>query len=427
MSEKTFSLVYWDTLKSSSVIKTANIKNSKKSGLVAKRDRKNFTLKIILQDDDEKFLENCTVDEGGNLISKGDDLKSENDKPGKRIKKKGKKDVVKSPIDAAIVDKISIFDDVMTNTIANDENKVQEYADQNVSLGETQNFFDNNLPENKGLPQKLISKKRHAAAIDDKLELNEKTRDSKQSMKEKFLSEDSDDSLIDPKDKNRSSVDGSVQKSKTKKRHAAVVDGELAISGMTHESKKSKKKKKESVSDDQDDLFVDSGNKSGSSNHVDSHKQKSKKHHATVVDDKSEISMDTRKLEKSKKKKSVLEDQDQDSSIGSSDMSGSSNSDKNLYQEFMMYLEKKRLKEKRRTEKNSKAEKRPKEVELIKGSKIMINRFKLDLYTQSNRKNPREMARKILKLIFSEDDLAKMTITGKKGRKQMPEDTYENV
>ncbi|XP_074114313.1 uncharacterized protein LOC141537312 isoform X2 [Cotesia typhae] len=398
MSEKTFSLVYWDTLKSSSVIKTANIKNSKKSGLVAKRDRKNFTLKIILQDDDEKFLENCTVDEGGNLISKGDDLKSENDKPGKRIKKKGKKDVVKSPIDAAIVDKISIFDDVMTNTIAND-----------------------------GLPQKLISKKRHAAAIDDKLELNEKTRDSKQSMKEKFLSEDSDDSLIDPKDKNRSSVDGSVQKSKTKKRHAAVVDGELAISGMTHESKKSKKKKKESVSDDQDDLFVDSGNKSGSSNHVDSHKQKSKKHHATVVDDKSEISMDTRKLEKSKKKKSVLEDQDQDSSIGSSDMSGSSNSDKNLYQEFMMYLEKKRLKEKRRTEKNSKAEKRPKEVELIKGSKIMINRFKLDLYTQSNRKNPREMARKILKLIFSEDDLAKMTITGKKGRKQMPEDTYENV
>lgn len=36
--------------------------------------------------------------------------------------------------------------------------------------------------------------------------------------------------------------------------------------------------------------------------------------------------MDTRKLEKSKKKKSVLEDQDQDSSIGSSDMSGSSNS-----------------------------------------------------------------------------------------------------
>ncbi|XP_074112705.1 uncharacterized protein LOC141536232 [Cotesia typhae] len=137
--------------------------------------------------------------------------------------------------------------------------------------------------------------------------------------------------------------------------------------------------------------------------------------------------MDTRKLEKSKKNKSVLEDQDQDSSIGSSDMSGSSNSDKNLYQEFMMYLETKRLKEKRRTEKNSKAEKRPKEVELIKGSKIMINRFKLDLYTQSNRKNPREMARKILKLIFSEDDLAKMTITGKKGRKQMPEDTYENV
>lgn len=58
---------------------------------------------------------------------------------------------------------------------------------------------------------------------------------------------------------------GSVQKSKTKKRHAAVVDGELAISGMTHESKKSKKK--ESVSDDEDDLFVHSGDKSGSSNH----------------------------------------------------------------------------------------------------------------------------------------------------------------
>lgn len=65
-------------------------------------------------------MENCTVDEGGNLISKGDDLKSENDKPGKRIKKKGKKDVVKSSIDAEIVDKISIFDDVSPNTIAND-------------------------------------------------------------------------------------------------------------------------------------------------------------------------------------------------------------------------------------------------------------------------------------------------------------------
>lgn len=59
-----------------------------------------------------------------------------------------------------------------------------------------------------GLPQKLRSKKRHAAAIDDKLELSEKTRDSKQSRKDKFLSEDSDDSLVDPKDKSRSSVDG---------------------------------------------------------------------------------------------------------------------------------------------------------------------------------------------------------------------------
>lgn len=93
MSDKIFSLVFWDDLNSHSVIKTSSIKRAIRTGkLTAKKNNKNEAIKILLQDgksillfylfylfflikiskivflDDEEYLEMVDVDQNGKIL-----------------------------------------------------------------------------------------------------------------------------------------------------------------------------------------------------------------------------------------------------------------------------------------------------------------------------------------------------------------------
>ncbi|KAH0539847.1 hypothetical protein KQX54_009063 [Cotesia glomerata] len=68
------------------------------------------------------------------------------------------------------------------------------------------------------------------------------------------------------------------------------------------------------------------------------------------------------------------------------------------------------------------------EVELIEGSKIKVNRFRLEWITGKYKKNVGQMTRHLFKLIIGEEELAKMVpLKSVKGRLLIPEDIAETI
>ncbi|XP_057324617.1 RNA-binding protein 27-like [Microplitis mediator] len=152
--------------------------------------------------------------------------------------------------------------------------------------------------------------------------------------------------------------------------------------------------------------------------------KKSNKRKGTGADKKEASSQRSHKSKKLRREKSSLSD---DSSDTSSNLN-----DKKLFEEFLKWHQKETSRSKSRSESKSRSkkhrkDKKPtaKEVELVEKSGIIVNRFKLDLITESYRKNPREMTRKLFKLIIDIEELAKMTIAKTKGRELMPEKYLE--
>ncbi|XP_032458062.1 uncharacterized protein LOC116738692 [Nasonia vitripennis] len=67
------------------------------------------------------------------------------------------------------------------------------------------------------------------------------------------------------------------------------------------------------------------------------------------------------------------------------------------------------------------------DVELIKGSGIIVNAWKLRSIKNTYSKNPKEMARKLMKMIIGVEQLKKSSPTGKNGRIPIPTDVFEGV
>lgn len=66
------------------------------------------------------------------------------------------------------------------------------------------------------------------------------------------------------------------------------------------------------------------------------------------------------------------------------------------------------------------------QIELVDNSKIFINRFKLELITRKNVKNPAQMTRSLYKEIIGDEKLATMVPVKKvKNRILIPETTYD--
>ncbi|XP_032452017.1 protein PXR1-like isoform X2 [Nasonia vitripennis] len=65
------------------------------------------------------------------------------------------------------------------------------------------------------------------------------------------------------------------------------------------------------------------------------------------------------------------------------------------------------------------------DVELIKGSGIIVNAWKLRSIKNTYSKNPKEMARKLMKMIIGVEQLKKSSPTGKNGRIPIPTDVFE--
>ncbi|XP_044587529.1 MATH and LRR domain-containing protein PFE0570w-like [Cotesia glomerata] len=162
------------------------------------------------------------------------------------------------------------------------------------------------------------------------------------------------------------------------------------------------------------------------SSDTESSEKKCNKRKGTGADKKVESSQRSHKPKKLRREKSSSSD---DSSDTSGNLSG-----KKLFEEFLKWHEKKKSKSRSRSESKSRSNKhrkdkkpKAKEVELVEKSGIIVNRFKLDLITESNTKNPREMTRQLFKLIVGTEELAKMTIVKTKGRELMPEKYLEAI
>ena len=66
-------------------------------------------------------------------------------------------------------------------------------------------------------------------------------------------------------------------------------------------------------------------------------------------------------------------------------------------------------------------------MELVQNSGIWINDWKLKCIQNTCKKNPREMARRLMRLILTDDVLRISSPTGKGGYKPIPENIYEGV
>lgn len=66
-------------------------------------------------------------------------------------------------------------------------------------------------------------------------------------------------------------------------------------------------------------------------------------------------------------------------------------------------------------------------MELIKGTGIIVNAWKVQQITNAYNKNPKEIVRKLMKMIIGEEKLKNMSPTGKNDRDPIPENIYEAV
>ncbi|KAH0534816.1 hypothetical protein KQX54_008857 [Cotesia glomerata] len=371
-----FSLIFWIGLGYASVVKTEKIKTSTKSGFVVKSRNKNLPIKILLQDDDEEYLNKQTVDEAGNILKKAV-------QPGveaKNVGKKGrsKKDKEPNPIDAKIVDQQSIF-----------------------CTGNKDDLTDDQLG-----PTPLTTQK--AVLTDGQLQTV--AHGSKR---------------LDRKDKNQS--------------NERLSDGRPTgdrdiLNKIKSSSKAETRSTMESIHSDNEEQTGSQGSKHHQdqeqiedySSDTESSEKKCNKRKGTGADKKVESSQRSHKPKKLRREKSSSSD---DSSDTSGNLSG-----KKLFEEFLKWHEKKKSKSRSRSESKSRSNKhrkdkkpKAKEVELVEKSGIIVNRFKLDLITESNTKNPREMTRQLFKLIVGTEELAKMTIVKTKGRELMPEKYLEAI
>ncbi|XP_044587738.1 protein starmaker-like [Cotesia glomerata] len=188
MSDKIFSLVFWDDLNSHSVIKTSSIKRAIRTGkLTAKKNNKNEAVKILLQDDDKEYLEMVDVDQNGKILL--NKRKKDVKKGGKKGEKiKTSRAVGRKVNDEDIMQTKSIFDEdsdepsspssklrrVTRKIISSDDSELEEERTKNYSKKVSSSTIkprasnrmlisinsedEDNEPETK---KKVISFKRH--------------------------------------------------------------------------------------------------------------------------------------------------------------------------------------------------------------------------------------------------------------------------
>ncbi|KAH0547232.1 hypothetical protein KQX54_017785 [Cotesia glomerata] len=383
-----YSLVFWTDSGKASVIKSEKIKTSSKAGFLVKLRNKNFPVKILLQNDNEEYLKKQTVDEAGNLIKKA--AKPEDDVKNLERKVKGEgggrkpKSKASNPIDAEIVEKQSIFD-----------------------LDDQDDLIDK--------PESLM-KEKETIQIGDQPGIG--AGRSIQQNQEDSEGDNSDErppggELTGDKDLLKKIQSSSKGETSSSKQNLFQGDDEEQTVGRRLKLEGQSRQNKEEIT--------------GSSDAISS-KTKSNKRRGTAADKNSDrdpiTSQGSKKMRR--EKSSSSNDSDIDSSDKSLDKSENSSESK-LFRKFLKWQKNLESKESKIKKHRKEKKLKPKEVELIEESNIFVNRFKLDTITELNKKNPREMTRQLFKLIIGTDELAKMTITQKKGREKMPDKYVEAV